>query len=230
MSSSELVSVLIPTFNSEAYLAEAITSVLDQDWQDLEIVVVDDGSTDSSFHIAQSFDRVTVLQGPHEGLAATRNRGLAAATGSFLLHLDADDLLLPNAIATLMQVFENHPSCTISAGRFSAFVSPEVPAHIASRFDVHAQPQRGHLSGVALIRSDVFNRIGPLDKKYEPAADMEWWQRAVEADVGIQFIDDLVQRRRIHGNNTSLLQRAALRQASLLIAREALRRRHSRNG
>ncbi len=223
-----LVSVIIAAFNSESYLGEAIASVLDQDRDPLEVIVADDGSTDNTGAIARGFGpRLRVVHGADEGLAATRNRGTAAADGRFLLHMDADDLLAPNAIRALMDVFEQDASCDISAGMFSCFVSPELSSDVASRFPTPAGPQRGHLSGVALVRAEVFERVGPLNDSYRPASDMEWWLRARDHGLRVTLIDDVVGYRRIHGRNSSLRESASLRQAALRITREALRRKRS---
>ena len=223
---ADLVSVIISAFNSEAYLAEAIESVLQQDWEPLELIVSDDGSSDSTLTVAGRFgSRLRIVEGSDEGLAATRNRGMAAAQGAYFLHLDADDLLLPGALHRLMAVFQQERLCGIAAGKFTSFVSPELPGNVASRFATSTEPQRGHLSGVAIIRAEVFARVGPLNDKYRPASDMQWWLRAREHAVDIQLIDDLVLYRRVHGNNSSLRDSESHRQAALGIARDALKRK-----
>ena len=95
-----LVSVIIPVYNSEKYLAETINSVLNQSWQYFEILIVDDGSSDSSIQIAKSFEgeNVRVFQQENKGASAARNKGLLAAKGSYVQFLDADDLLEPTKI------------------------------------------------------------------------------------------------------------------------------------
>ena len=97
----EKVSVIIPCFNAERFLREAVESVLQQDYLDTEIILVDDGSTDDTGKIIRSFgSRVRGDFGPNRGPSAARNRGTALATGSFIQYLDADDLFLPGAIQT----------------------------------------------------------------------------------------------------------------------------------
>ena len=89
------VSVIIPIYNAEAYLHQCIASILNQSMEDIEIICVDDGSTDSSLHILEEFrkidDRITLISGENRGAGAARNKGIDIATGEYLLFLDADD-------------------------------------------------------------------------------------------------------------------------------------------
>lgn len=223
---SEMVSIIISAYNYESYLADAIKSSLDQDWEPLEVIVVDDGSTDNTLAVARRFgSQVRIVEGFHEGAAATRNRGIAAAHGAFFLHLDADDVLRPAAVRTLMGVFEREKRCDIAAGNFACFASPELSIEVTSRFRVPSEPQRGHLAGVAICRAGVFTTVGVLDEKYQPASDVEWWLRATAGDITIELIDSVVLNRRIHGNNSSLRASQAFRDVSLRLVREALQRK-----
>ena len=90
---ASLVSIVIPVFDGERFLSEAIESVLAQDHRPIEVIVVDDGSTDASADVAHSFDDVVVLGSGNHGAAAARNLGVARAAGPFLTFLDADDLM-----------------------------------------------------------------------------------------------------------------------------------------
>ena len=93
------VSVVIPCFNAETTVGEAIESVLAQSWRDLEVIAIDDGSNDDSASILRSFgQRIKAEFGPNRGVSAARNSGTAIATGGFIQYLDADDLLGPEAI------------------------------------------------------------------------------------------------------------------------------------
>lgn len=96
---ADLVSIVIPSYNAERWLAGAIDSALGQTWPSTEVIVVDDGSRDGSVAVARSFgDRVQVLTGPNQGPAAARNRGIEVARGRHVQFLDSDDLLLPRKI------------------------------------------------------------------------------------------------------------------------------------
>jgi len=92
-----LVSVVIPCYNHGRYLPEAVASVRRQSWPDVELIVVDDGSTDDSRTVAAGFAEVKLIRQSNEGLSAARNRGLHASSGEIVIFLDADDILLPGA-------------------------------------------------------------------------------------------------------------------------------------
>jgi glycosyltransferase involved in cell wall biosynthesis len=108
---SPLVSVVIPCFNHGRYLSEAVQSALGQTYPSVEVVVVDDGSSDNTAEVAQSFPEVRYLLRARGGLAAARNAGLQASQGAYLVFLDADDRLLPNAVEVGLAAFAQRPHC-----------------------------------------------------------------------------------------------------------------------
>lgn len=116
-SSRGLVSVVIPCRNAERFLAAAIRSALAQTYAPVEVVVVDDGSTDGSREVAASFgDRITLLAQPHRGGNAARNAGIARARGEYILFLDADDILGPTCAASRVRVLAAEPEVGLVAG------------------------------------------------------------------------------------------------------------------
>src|SRR3954453_9764650 len=101
-----LVSILVPAYNAERWLVDTLKSCLAQTWPRIEVIVVDDGSSDRTLEIARTFERrsIKVVAQPHQGAPVARNRALAAAQGTFVQWLDADDLLHPEKIAKQMRV------------------------------------------------------------------------------------------------------------------------------
>src|SRR5215218_4319670 len=95
---SELISVIIPCYNHGAYLSTAIKSVLAQTYPNIEIIVVDDGSTDNTKAVAWGFEKVRHIYQRNAGLSAARNTGIRNAKGTYILFSDADDWLLPDAL------------------------------------------------------------------------------------------------------------------------------------
>lgn len=106
------VSVIMPVYNGERYLADAIGSVLSQTWQDWELIAINDGSTDRTQCILEMFNdkRIIIVQQQNQGAAAARNAGLEKATGDYIAFLDADDLYLQNAFADCVAHLDGHPS------------------------------------------------------------------------------------------------------------------------
>ena len=168
-----LLTVVIPVRNGERYLAASIDSVLQNAVDHVEIIVVDDGSTDRSAEIAQSFGpQVHCLRREPRGIAAARNAGWSAATGEFVLHLDADDLVVAGSIAVRMAEFAGDPDVDMVTGYTESFFSPDIDPEIRSRI-VLDRPRRGHLAGSSIVRSSLFARIGPLNEAWRVGADVE---------------------------------------------------------
>jgi glycosyltransferase involved in cell wall biosynthesis len=112
-----LVSIVMPCFNSEAYVAEAIDSALGQTYDNIEVIVIDDGSSDGSLDVIRSYEgRIAWRTGPNEGPSAARNKGLALARGEFIKFLDADDILLPECITEQVEQSLGLPSSVIVFG------------------------------------------------------------------------------------------------------------------
>lgn len=117
---NNLISIIIPVYNVEAYLAECLNSILKQEYTNIEIIAVDDGSTDSSSNILQKYakqdKRITVLRKPNGGIASARNYSLRYAKGNYIFFVDSDDLIAPNAIQTLVSIAEMHKADIVSFG------------------------------------------------------------------------------------------------------------------
>ncbi len=122
LSSKPLVSVIIPTYNRGWCLSEAIDSVLAQDFQDYELIVVDDGSTDNTREILNGYEHeIIVLQQANKGVSAARNRGIAEAGGQLIAFLDSDDVWLPRKLSRQVDFFKLNPEAVITQTRFPRF-------------------------------------------------------------------------------------------------------------
>ena len=118
-----LVSVVVPAFDEEAFIAEALRSVLAQSYAPVEVIVVDDGSSDHTAEIAEAHGARLVRQS-HRGPAAARNVGLELASGAYWTIFDADDLMLPDRLAREVAHLETHPELGMVFGLTEAFVTP----------------------------------------------------------------------------------------------------------
>lgn len=114
-----LVSVIIPAYNSAWCVAEAIDSALSQTYPEVEVLVVNDGSTDNTLQILEGYgSRIRVLTQPNAGLSAARNAGILSTAGDFLVFLDADDRLLPAMVERLLAPMLENPGCAVAYGGF----------------------------------------------------------------------------------------------------------------
>lgn len=159
-----LVSVVIPVFNKERYLARAIHSVLDQSYSNLELILVDDGSTDGSLDVIGSFvdERIRVLHRspPGPGGYAARNLGIRAARGDWIALLDADDTWFANHLQRTMDISAKFPGAPlISAARLSQLGDKQWPDSFASRFTSQG-PQVLYLSDYLRLACNDMRAIG----------------------------------------------------------------------
>ncbi len=121
-----MISVIIPLYNKERQIRATLESVLRQSYTDYEIVVVDDGSTDGSVAIVESFNeaRLRLIRQKNAGVSAARNRGICEARGEYVAFLDADDLWEPDFLKTMQHLAERYPDCSVYACNYD-FVSPD---------------------------------------------------------------------------------------------------------
>ena len=125
--SKPLISVMIPVYNCDRYLGEAIESVLSQTYRPLEIIIIDDGSTDGSAAVAKRFmPHIHYYYQANAGIGSARNKGIELAQGSFFAFLDADDLWSKDKLAQQMAALEAHPGVDVVFGHVTQFYSPEL--------------------------------------------------------------------------------------------------------
>ena len=155
-----LVSVVIPAHNAQRYLAPAIDSVLAQEYQDLEILVIDDGSSDATEAVARDYDRVRCHRQRQQGAAAARNRGISLSRGEFIAFLDADDLWEPHKLRLQVAALAADAAVGVVFGHVRQFHSPELSATDRGRIHCPEAPMPGRLPSAALTRKAVFHQVG----------------------------------------------------------------------
>lgn len=196
------LSIIVPVYNTEHYLAEAIDSLLAQTRQIDEIIVVDDGSTDSSGEIAQSFAEVKYHAISHGGPAAARNAGIALSSGDIIGFHDADDICFSHRIETQMKALSADMSKSFCLSMIQNFIEPgqEVPQ---SRISTELlSPRLGFISS-AIVRRAVFDRVGLFNEEYMQGEDIEWMYRAKLEGEEYVLCEEVLIRRRLHEANIS---------------------------
>ena len=201
----QTVSVIIPVYNSEQFLAEAIESVLAQTYPANELIIVDDGSTDRSREIAVSYPEVTYIYQSHIGVATARNRGIQESRGHYLAFLDADDVWLPDKLSLQIRAFNNDQTLEIVSGYVEQFVNQELDAPGEKKYAFPDRPLAGYLPSAILIKRSVFNKTGLFHENYQVGEAISWFSHALEMDVNLLILPNVVARRRIHGNNLSII-------------------------
>ena len=204
MTASPLVSCIIPVFDGERFVAESIDSALEQTYDPIEIVVVNDGSTDGTMALLGGYgEQIKVIDQANAGVNAARIRGVEASSGSLLSFLDADDLWLPEKTQIQIERLAARPGAGICTCMIENFWEKEL-ADEAERLrgTKHDGPRMASMQGMMISRK-VFDRIGGLSTDILHYDEIDILLRAKAESVGIEHVDRVLVRRRIHDKNIS---------------------------
>ena len=201
------VSVIIPAWNAGDYLAEAVRSAkslrLPEGMPPVEVIVVDDGSTDHSAEVASSFEGVKVFREEHRGPAAARNTGIRNASGEYLLFLDADDVFQEDALEILYAPFAGDGKTAASFGLAEDFISPELTEEQAERIVKRTAPYGGKIFGAMMVKKSVFEAPEPgfFDETLMSGEGIDWLLKLRGQGLKLAETGGLTVRRRLHENN-----------------------------
>lgn len=218
MKTQPKVSVIMPAYNAEAFIREAVDSILAQTYTDFELIILDDGSKDTTPKIIETYDdsRIRLIRKENEGVAATLNRGIQLAKGEFIWRHDADDISLPNKLHREISFLQDHPDCLLVATQ-AAFMTAR--GRIAWR---KKQPKDQWLGkgpvkwvafedfdpfspithGTALIRMSAFEKAGYYRTQFITSEDIDMWLRMM--DFGpLAVLNDCLSLHRISGTSAT---------------------------
>ena len=216
-----LVSIVIPCYNQSHFLGEAIKSLLNQTYGNIEIIVVDDGSSDRTREVALGFSDVRYIRQRNQGLSAARNTGIGKGRGRYMVFLDADDRLLPSAIESGLNCFRKHEDCAFVFGKHtyiksdgSSYQFTEIPKTELNL--ILAQLRREGINGdhycallhgnyigmhaSVMYRRDLLEYFGGFDTSLNACEDYDLYLR-ITKEYPICFYDDVAAEYRIHGTN-----------------------------
>lgn len=214
MSTSPLVSVLMPVFDAERYVAGAVDSILGQTFKDFELLIVDDGSTDRSVEIMRTYARrdrrIRLTTRSNRGVSVTRNELLRAAVGEFIAPMDADDVALPHRLEREVEFLAEHPDVVCVGASYRIIDQASRLIHRA--FPVTQQDEeiqqlllRGHCSlhqPTVMYRRAAALKAGGYDEQFQAAEDMDLWLRLGEIGK-LANMPDQVLEYRVYGKSLS---------------------------
>lgn len=197
-----LVTVVIPVHNGERFLAEAIESALGQTHRPVEVIVVDDGSTDGSAAVAESYPEVRLIRAENGGPGAARNLGVAAARGDAVANLDADDLMVPERIERQLEAAAAGADVVLSSEEHRLEDGAELPEWVTAPRAPISDGRPVYHPMTFLASRAALERIGPFaDMRY--GEDTDWALRAFEAGLNVVCLDEPLLVRRFHGGNAT---------------------------
>jgi len=205
-----LVTVVIPCYNQAGYLGEAIASVRAQSYRDFEIVVVDDGSTDATAAVAGNYLDVRLLRQSNAGLSAARNAGLGVGRGEYLVFLDADDRLLPDALRDGIESLARHPEAAFTSGHFRFIRADGSLQREFAQAPLECPPYEGMLRGnyigmhaTVMFRRAIFDEVGAFDTSLRSCEDYDLYMR-ITRRYPVARHDRLVAEYRRHDASMSV--------------------------
>jgi len=199
------VSVIMAVYNGEKYLSEALDSILAQTYQKIEIIVVDDGSSDRTREIAQSYGtQVRYAFQVNQGQPSAQNHGISLARSSYISFLDADDLFEAEKSHLQVAFLESHPEIDFVLGYLEQFISPDISLENPKKWFCPPGMSPGYLAIAGLFRKECFEKVGLFNEKQQIGLFIDWYMRAEEKGLKNSLIPQKVCRRRIHENNMTI--------------------------
>lgn len=204
MADKKLVSVIIPVYNGERYLGEAIENILAQNYRPLEIIVVNDGSADATENVAKRYERDIIYAfQENRGPGAARNKGLRMASGDIIGFLDVDDLWSKNKLPLQLARLEDDPSLEIVLG-LSQPMKLQTVKEGKSQFEKWHDPYCALLVGAGVFRKAVFDKVGFFDETLYYGEDTDWFMRAREKGISMLIMPGVSLFYRRHEFNMTL--------------------------
>jgi glycosyltransferase involved in cell wall biosynthesis len=212
--SAPTVSVIVPVYNGNRYLAAALDSVLGQSRPPTEVLVIDDGSSDPpDVALAAYGSRVGLRRKKHGGPASARNHGIQHAASEFLAFIDQDDLWTADKLARQLGRFAAEPGLDLCFGHVELFWEPALAAEErAHREHARGRHVPGYTTPALLARRTAFERVGLLDVNLRFGDATDWIMRAHAAGLQSAMLPDVVLRHRMHGSNLTRRRDASKRE------------------
>jgi glycosyltransferase involved in cell wall biosynthesis len=195
-----LVSVIIPVYNGEDFIRDAVEHIMSQNYPALEIIIVDDGSTDRTAEIINELPvDIRYFKQPNAGPASARNRGIRDATADLLVFLDIDDLWPENNLHLLVDEMRNEPDADVIRGYAQIMEYSEE----TGEYDFVGNPVEAFPDyiGAAIYRSSAFEKVGLFDTTLKYGEDTDWFNRAEELHLKVKRLEDMTLLVRRHGKN-----------------------------
>lgn len=221
-----LVSVIIPVYNAAKYVEEAIESILNQTYSPIEIIAVNDGSTDNSAEVLAAYsNRIQIISSTNKGIGAARNLGISKSQGRFLAFLDADDYWELNKLEIQMQEFASNPSLDIVYCSFKEFLSPDMTSEMMEKRILKPAAMSGAVAGTSLVKKTAFDKVGLFSEHWKTGEYIDWYARAKEQNLILSHIDNCLYHRRSHSDNHTLRESDSKRDYLLVLKASLDRRR-----
>ena len=224
-----LVSIIIPAYNAARYLSEAVNSALHQTYSDVEIIVVDDGSTDNIKDIARPYreaGKIQYIYQENKGLSAARNTGIRAARGEYIAFLDSDDLFLPDKLEKQVRYLEEHPACDICYCNLKHFYEEEPDRMLQLQYRYYSGADafphllwKNFINPLSVVlRRSVFDHYGYFNESMRRSEDWDMWVRAAYRGARFDFLPEALARYRMRRGSLSYAAESEIQRKQMTLA------------
>ena len=198
-----LVSVITATLNASKYLREALNSILNQTYQNIEVLIIDGGSTDDTIEIANMFPKVSFVTQNGKGLFDAWNQGIQMCNGDFVAILDSDDIWNPTTLSDHVNALLSDSSKLGSVGQVKFFLQKKQTPPPEFKLSLLEKSHLAYMPGCFMGRKEIFNRIGYYETEWKIASDIIWFGKVKDLKDEIFILDRVVLNKRVHKNNIS---------------------------
>ena len=198
---SPLVSIIIPVYNGERYLNAALKSVFCQNYRSIEVIAVDDGSTDVSAAIVKAYREISYVYQSNQGPSAARNTGIKKAKGEFLSFIDQDDLWMKNKLRLQITYLQKHPDLDFVFAHRRTQLEDNTPVPPWYKEHLFENDVPLLLASGLLARKTVFEKVGLYNPNYHFGENAEWMARAKDKGVRMAILPETLIIKRVHGRN-----------------------------
>jgi glycosyltransferase involved in cell wall biosynthesis len=224
---NELISCIVASFNCEKYIAEAVSSILDQTYKNIEIIIADGGSTDSTKEVIKKFNYdINFAAQKTLSPAATRNFGVQSSKGNYIAFLDADDLWHPEKLTRQMNCFNADPGIDLCITYAEMFWSGDLKNEkVFFKNHPRTKPIPGYATTTLLARKNVFEKTGEFNNDLWFTDAAEWFIRAKESGLKIYVIEEALTFHRMHRSNLTKRKSEESREEFLALVKSVIDRK-----
>jgi glycosyltransferase involved in cell wall biosynthesis len=202
--SNPLVSAIVSVQNGEQFLAQAIESVLAQDYKPFELLIILGNSVDRTEEIARSYRQARCIFQKGRGIAAANNTGIRSAHGSLVAFLSHDDLWKPKKLSTQVGYMMEHPELEYTTARIKFFLEPGHNIPSGFRRELLSGNHVGHIMETLVAKKKLFEKVGYFDPKLKISEDVDWFARVNDMSIPTAVISEVLLLKRVHDSNVSI--------------------------
>ncbi|MEE9190604.1 MAG: glycosyltransferase [Candidatus Neomarinimicrobiota bacterium] len=202
-----LVSVIIPVQNGEKFLVQAIESVLVQDYEPFELLIILGNSADRTEEIARAYNEARCILQEGQGIAGACNTGIHKAQGSLVAFLSHDDIWKPKKLSTQVGYMLEHPKLQYTTARVKFFQEPGFDLPSGFRRELLEGDHVGHILETLVAKRNVFKKVGYFDSKVKFSLDVDWFSRVKDMHIPTAVIPEILLLKRVHDSNVSIISK-----------------------